>query len=228
VVVAKKVVSKKMTKEELREDKVLTAVRRLGDFVQQNLRYVIGAAILVALVIVAVGLWNQSRARAEQNASVAMGQAKALYFSGNYAPALAQFQNVQTQFGSASHARTVGLYIGNCQLALGNPVEAEKAFSALRGKVGDEPLLQSAAVRGMGAALADQGKAAEAAARYEEAARVDGNLLAADDWMACGDAYLRAQESEKAKQAFETVVSEHPESPRVAEAKLRLAEIGAI
>ena len=45
MVVAKKMhVAKKMSKEELREDKVVTAVKRLGEFGQRNIRYIAGGA----------------------------------------------------------------------------------------------------------------------------------------------------------------------------------------
>ena len=228
MVVAKKMtVAKRMTKEELREDKVLTSVKRLTTFVQHNLRYVIGAVALVALVVIGTSLWNQSRGRAEGNASFIINQAQQLYYAGNYPEALSRFQAVESQYGSASAARPVKLFIGNCQLTLGNPVEAEKAFRSVVGKLGGDPVLRAGALRGLGAALADQGKAAEAADSYQQAAAVQGNPLASEDWWAAGNAHTDAGNLDQAKQAYQRIIDDFPRSSHLMEARLRLAEIGA-
>ncbi|MCA9729393.1 MAG: tetratricopeptide repeat protein [Candidatus Eisenbacteria bacterium] len=221
------VVAKKMTKEELREDKVLTGLKELATFIQRNLRYVIGAVALVALVVIGVSLWNQSRVRSEQSAGLAMSQAQQLFFAGNFAEALSRFQGAASQFGSAPAARTANLYIGNCQLSLGNPTEAEKSFRDALGKAGGDPLLRAGALRGIGGALADQGKPAEGAASYEQAAQIEGNPLAADDWFAAGNGYAEGGDRQQAEKAYQKIIDDFPRSSHLMDAKLKLAELKA-
>jgi tetratricopeptide (TPR) repeat protein len=228
VVVAKKVtVAKKMSKEELREDKVITGIKRLGEFSQRNIRYIAGGAALVLLVIVGVALWNQSRARSAEAASLGLSQAQQLYFTGGYAEALARFQAIESQHGSGGAMRSLNLFIGNCHLSLGNPGEAESAFRSALGDAGGDPILRAGAQRGLAAALADQGKTPEAASEYQKAAEISDNPLAADDWWAAGNAYAEAGNQDSAKQAYQKIVDEFPSAPNLMDAKLRLAEINA-
>ena len=228
MVVAKKMhVAKKMSKEELREDKVVTAVKRLGEFGQRNIRYIAGGAALLLVLIVGVAFWSQNRTRAAEAASLGFSQAQQLYFSGNYAEALARFQAIESQHGSRGAAQPVSLFIGNCQLSLGNPTEAESAFRSALGRLSGDPILRAGAQRGLGAALADQGKMAEAAAEYQKAAEVYDNPLAADDWLAAAAAYGEAGNSESARQAYQKIVDDFPSSIHLMDAKLRLAEIAA-
>lgn len=228
MVVAKKAhVAKKMSKEELREDKVVTAVKRLGEFGQRNLRYIAGGAALLLVLIVGIALWNQNRSRAAEAASLGFTQAQQLYFAGNYAEALARFQAIESQHGTRGSARPVHMFIGNCQLSLGNPTEAEAAFRTALGKLGSDPILRSGAQRGLAAALADQGKMAEAAAAYQKAAEISENPLAADDWWAAGSAYSQAGDFDSARRAYQKIVDDFPDSVHLIDAKLRLAEIAA-
>jgi tetratricopeptide (TPR) repeat protein len=178
-------------------------------------------------VIVGVALWSNNRTKAAEAASLGFSQAQQLYFSGNYAEALARFQAIESQHGSRGAAQPISLFIGNCQLSLGNPTEAESAFRKALSRLGGDPILRAGAQRGLAAALADQGKMAEAAAEYQKAAEISQNPLAADDWWAAGAAYTEAGNLESALQAYQKIVDDHADSVHLIDAKLRLAEFAA-
>ena len=84
--------------------------------------------------------------------------------------------------------------------------------------------MKSAALRGLGASLADQSKPAEAAVEFAKAASVVGNDQAADDWMSAGLFYSQANQSQEAIQAFRTVVDDYSDNRRVQEARVSLEE----
>lgn len=211
---------KKLTKEELREDRVATALKELVELGERNLKWVVGVAIVAAVAVVAVVLFLQTRARAEETASATMAQAEARYFAGNYAEALTQFETVANNYGSTRSARLAPLFAGNCQLALGNPAEAEKQFRSFLSNPGSGPNRQAAAHRALAASLADQKKPGEAAEEYQRAAQVEGNLLAADDWMAAGNAFGEAGRWAEAAEAYQKVIQDFPQSRRVQEARV--------
>ncbi len=121
----------------------------------------------------------------------------------------------------------MNLFIGNCQLSLGNPSEAESAFRTALSRLGSDPVMRAGAQRGLAAALADQGKMAEAAGEYQKAATIPENPIADDDWWAAGNAYLQAGDLGAAKAALQKIVDEFPNSAHLVNAKLRLAEIAA-
>lgn len=221
------VVAKRMTREELREDKVVTAIKEIGEIVRENSRVVTVGAVVVAAAIAGGIFFQQSRARAEENAAITLAQAQQLFFDGRFAEAAGQFESIQSQYGSARAARFVPLYLGNCKLAMGDAAGARSAFDSLAGKAGSDPMLRAAADRGLAAALADQGDYVGAAEGYRTAAGREGNPLAADDWMAAGSAFLEAGRFADAVNAFQAVIDGHPSSPRLAEARVRLAEARA-
>ena len=224
---ATKKLSKKLTKEELREDRVATAVSQWAQWAQKNLRLLIGAVIAVAIVVIAVVAVMQTRARNERNASFAFYRAQEAYMGGNHAQALTEFQGIASQYGSSSSAETVQLYIGNCQLALGNPTAAETAFREFLSDAGSDPLFKSAAIRGLAGALLDQDKAGEAAQEYQRAAEIEGNLMATDDWISAARVLLGQGNKAEARTILERVVRDDPTHPRVQEARVLLEEARA-
>ena len=220
-------VAKRMTKEELREDKVVTAFKELAEIAKENSRTLAISAIVIVAAVAGWVLFQQSRTRAEENAAVTLIQAQQLYFAGRYSEAASQFESIQSQYGSTRSAKIVPLLLGNCRLATGDPAAAQAAFQTFAGKVGSDPLLEAAADRGLGGALADQGEMAAAAESYRKAAGHAGNPLAVDDWMSAGAAFLEAGRTDDALAAFQTVVDKFPNSQRTAEARVRLAEARA-
>ncbi|MEZ4650608.1 MAG: tetratricopeptide repeat protein [Candidatus Eisenbacteria bacterium] len=217
-------VAKRMTKEELREDKVVTALKELGEIAKENSRTLVIVAIVVVAAIAGWSFYKQSRARAEENASLSLAQAQKLYFDGRYTEAATQLESILGQYGSTNAAKSIPLFLGNSKLAAGDAAGAKAAFETLAGKAGSDPLLAAAADRGIGAALADQGDMAGAAASYRKAAQRADNPLAAEDWMAAGNAFLEAGNTAEAVAAFQKVATDYPTSQRAVEAKVRLAE----
>lgn len=220
-------VAKRMTKEELREDKVVTALKEIGEIAKENSRVLAISGVVIVAAVAGGVLFQQSRARAEENAAVTLYQAQQLYFAGRYSEAATQLESIQSQYGSTKSARITPLLLGNCRLATGNPAEAQAEFEAFAGKAGSDPLLAAAAERGLGGALADQGQLAAAGESYRKAALRPGNPLAADDWMAAGSAFLQAGRKDDALAAFQTVVDDYNTSQRAVEARVRLAEAQA-
>lgn len=218
-------VAKRMTKEELREDKVMTALKELGDIAKENSRALLIALLVLVAAIAAWIFFQQSRARAEENAAVSLYQAQQYYFSGRYSEALPLLESIVGQYGSTRAGKLAPLFLGNAKLAAGDAAGAQQAFAAL--DPGSDPLLVAAADRGKAAALADLGQLAEAGQLYLTAAGREGNPLAADDYMAAGAALFDAGQRDEAKAAFQKVVDEHADSPRAAEARVRVAEIEA-
>jgi len=216
-----------MTKEELREDKVLTAVKEFKEYAQDNSQSLIILGVVLVAAIVGATMWKNSRAQSEQNAALASAQAQRLYYAGEFSGALSMFEEVESKYGSTHAAKSVALFLGNCQLSAGNPAAAEASFRKFLGKAGNNPIDSSAAHRGIGAALFDQGKAAEAGAEYKQAAQIEGNPLAVDDWMSAGLAFATAGQSSEAESAYGTVVDDFVGSARAQEARIRMKEVAS-
>jgi TolA-binding protein len=219
------VVSKRLTKQEIREDRVAVAAAQAYDYARRNARLVLGGVAIVIVALIVALLMAQGRARSEKQANAGMAQAQSLYFSGDFTQAATQFQALADRYGSAPSARLARMFQGNALLAGGNAAAAEQAFRKFDPK--SDPLLQAALHRGLAGSLAGQGKAAEAAGEYEKAAKVPGNLLASDDWLNAGRTYEQAGQTADAARAFRIVVDQYPQSAASAESHERLQEVTA-
>lgn len=216
--------SDRLSKEELKEDLVATAALDAVHYARRNLRWVVGAAAVVVVILGVTLVLVQTRAKAAREASLALMRAQNLAMNGNYAEALPQLEALAGRFGSTSAGREGRLFLGAGQLAAGNPAAAEQAFRKFLASRPGDKLAESAALRGLAGSLTDQGKDAEGAAEYQKAAKIPGNPLAADDWLQAGLALQRAGQRAAAAQAFQEIVGNHPRSSAASEARVRLRE----
>jgi TolA-binding protein len=221
------VVSKRLTKQEIREDRVMTAATQAVTFARNNARWVVAAAAVMIVAVVAAVVIAQGRVRAEREAGLAMFQAQNLYFSGSFDQAAAQFQALADRYGSARSARQARLFEGNSQLQAGNAAAAEQAFRKFLGAGSKDPVSEAAARRGVGGALAGEEKFAEASEEFAKAAELAGNPLAAEDWLEAGRFAARAGKNDEAARSFEKLLDLYPQNPAAGEARIRLQEAAA-
>jgi len=217
-------VSKRLTKQEIREDRVLVAATQAAQAVKKNARLVLAGVAVVVVAIIVAALIAQGRVRATREASSAMSAAETAYFNGNFAQAASQFRSVADRFGSAKSARLARLFEGNAQLASGNAAAAEEAYRKFLSKRNLDPMSLSAAYRGLGGGLDAQQKFAEAGAAFEQAAKVQGNLMAAEDWYQAARAYDQAGQKADADRAYREVVDNYAQTPVAQEARVRRQE----
>lgn len=216
--------SDRLSKEELKEDKVATAAAQAVDYARRYARWLAAFLGLAVVILVATLVVVQSRAKAAQDASLALMRAQTLTTNGAYAEALPQLETLAGRFGSTSAGRQGRLYLGAGQLATGKPAAAEQAFRAFLSSNPSDKIAESAARRGLAGSLADQGKNAESADEYQKAAKTAGNPLAADDWFQAGLSFQRAGQRATAIQAFQEVIANYPRSSVAGEARVRLRE----
>lgn len=220
--------SDRLSKEELKEDRVATAALQAVDYARRNARWVVAAVGLMIVALVATIVVVQSRTKAEREGALALMRIQTLTLDGKYTEALPQLEALASRFGSTSAGRAGRLYLGAGQLAAGNPVAAEQAFRGFLSSRPSDKLSEATARRGLAGSLADQGKHAEAAAEYQKAARITDNPLAADDLLQAGLAFQRAGKRDAAVQAFQEILANHPRSQAISEARVRLREALAV
>lgn len=217
-------VSDRLSKEELKEDRVLTAANQAMEYARKNARWVVAAVGVLVVGIVAAVLIAQGRVNAEHEAALALLRGQGLYASGDMPAATSQFETIVSRYGSTRSGRSARLFLGNAQLGQGNATGAEQSFRKFLSARVSDPVSEAGARRGLGAALALQNKPADGAAEYVKAARLEGNPLAADDWLQAGIAFLKAGNRSEAAAAFQEILDNYPRSTAVAEARIRLRE----
>ena len=185
--------------------------------------------IAAVVALLALGAWMviTSARRKEQFATRALLEARMTAERGNLPLAATQFQQlVDTYRGSdASREALIGLN----QLRLING-QSDLAAVSLREFIATNPEPKYAApAHGLlGAALENAGRPADAAASYQEAARIAPiDYLKAEYLLQAGRALLAAGKPAEAQAAYERVVNEYKETASYTEAQVRLSELTA-
>ena len=214
----------RMTKEELREDRVASAAAQAVEYTRRNARWVVAAVAVMAVAVGVAVIFAQGRTKAERESAVALLRAQSAYMSGNFTDATTQFDALAGKYGSTRSGRAARLYLGNSQLASGNASAAEQSFRQFLRGPSKDPVQQAAGHRGLGASLLAQDKAPDAAAEYAQAAKIIGNPMAADDWLMAGITYGKAGNRTEAAAAFQQILDNYQKSQTASEARVRLKE----
>ena len=185
------------------------------------------AAVVVALL--ALGAWMvlTSARRKEQFATRALLEARMTAERGNLPLAATQFQQLVDTYRGSDAAREA--LIGLNQLRLING-QSDLAAVSLREFIATspEPKYAAPAQALLGAALENASRPADAAAAYQEAARIAPiDYLKAEYLLQAARALLAAGKPAEAQAAYQTVVDDYRETASYTEARVRLSEITA-
>jgi tetratricopeptide (TPR) repeat protein len=186
-----------------------------------------GLGILVALI---VGLWLYSETGRRKNSAAAdaLDAARGALEAGNLPAASAEFQRVIQAYRGTDAAFQAELGLNAVRLQSG---QAQLAVDELRkfAEAGPPPLYESGAWLMAGGALENLGKFADAAAAYVKAAdKAPEDYRKVEALLGAARAYRLAGNPKAGEDALRRIVSQFPEdTPGVAEAKVRLAELTA-
>ena len=221
-------VEKKMTKEELREDKVVTAIADAGNYFKQN---GITIAVVVGLVLagfVVIQIVRQGKARAEEQAAVLLLDGETQYQAGGPAGAIAHFQEAVERYGGTRSGRIALLRTADCHLATGNIEQARDAYERYLETDPKSGLLRASGLRGLAGALDSMEEHERAAGLFLDAAGIEGNPMGADDLLSAGNAWLDAGRPDEAEKALKRLLETYPNHPRQREARQQLATARAL
>ncbi|MDM7913868.1 MAG: tol-pal system YbgF family protein [Candidatus Eisenbacteria bacterium] len=218
----------KLTKQELREDPVVTAMMQIGTSAKKRLPYLLAAVALVVAVFVVLQVMQRSKASGERAAAVLVLEGENQYQNGNLSEALSKFQQAADRYGGSRSGKLATMRTGDIQMELGNVAEAKARYEKFLRASPEGGLLRSSALRGLAGALESSGQKEEAAKRFLEAADVPDSPLQFDDLLSAGNAYLDAGKLDDAEKAFQRAIAEHPSHPRARDAREGLETVRAM
>lgn len=219
---------KRLTKRQIKEDKLVTYYFKVTDYLYRNSRNLASVAGAVAVIILALLIYTSKQREKDQDAVVAFMEAKAEYFAQNYESAANKLENlVQTYEGTPS-ANTALFYLGNAYFQLKKYDQAEAAFREYVDK-GDDKVLRVSAMAGVAASLEEMGQYREAAQMYQEAAEdYPDSFQAPENLMHAARCYARAGQTAVAVETLKTLLDRYSEASITNEAEILLAELQAM
>lgn len=216
---------KRLTKRQLKEDKLVTYYFKVTDYIHEN-RRTLGTAIgVAALVIVGLVVFISNTRQKESEAAVQFAQARVKYAEQDYQAAIDLLRNLVDNYGGTDKARLGQFYLANAYYEQGNYEAAEKYYRAFLDDGGDK-LLESSALAGVAACLEQKGAYAEAADYYQQAAeKYDDVVLAPHHLYDAARCYELAGNQTAAQKVLRRILEEYPDSGIKNEAELLLAEV---
>jgi outer membrane protein assembly factor BamD (BamD/ComL family) len=218
---------KKLSRRELKEDKLVTTWFKATNWLEQHLREL---SMAVGGVVVVVGLFvlfNWMKSRDEQNASEKLAQARAEYNKSNYAAAIPLLEKLVSDYGSTQSGGMATTYLANAYMQTKDYVNAEKYYKKYLDDGDDDPILKVSAAAGLAATQEARGEFAKAAKLYEDAAGDFADSYRAPQLlMSAARSYKQANQAEASRRVLQKLIDKYPKSELVEDAKMLMAEIG--
>lgn len=221
---------KKITKKEMKEDKLVTTYFEATGWYQNNKKIVSGVftgIIVVAVLIVVVT--NNMRSNNEK-ATTEFGKVLRYYDEGKYDIAIngnlqeniRGLQSIVDDYGSTQSGELAKLYLANAYYIQNNYDKALQYY--LDASIKDDMLAASASA-GVGACYEAKGEYEKAAAYYEKAAFKNGkDVLAAENLHHAAYNYSAAGKKEKAVELYKKLKKDYPTSAYAREIDRLIAE----
>jgi tetratricopeptide (TPR) repeat protein len=222
---------KKISRREIKEDKLVTTYYQVYGFVEDNKNKLLMYAGILAVVIIAVFFYLNHKEENNRIAGIQLSKVMSLYDNGAYLEAIEGQQGTDVwglkrivdEYGSTENGETAKIYLANSYMMLGKIDEAYNYYSDYSG---GNDVFKATALAGEGGYFALKEDYKKAADTYMKAAKVSGeNVLNPEYLLNSGINYLKAGNHDRAKELLQTVKNDHVSAPAAREVDKYLARI---
>ena len=224
---------KKISKKEIKEDRLVTSYFEATNWYQTNKKLVNGALFgLVVLVVVVVAYLNNVNSN-NQKATAELGKVLRYYDQGTYEVAIngnlqeniRGLQAIVDDYGSTRAGELAKFYLANCYFAQSNYDKALKYYLDVDVK---DDLISASALAGAASCYESKGDHVKAASTFEKAAfRSSKDVNVPENIFHAAQNYLAAGNKEKAAELFKKVKKDFPTSAFARDIERWIAEAGA-
>jgi tetratricopeptide (TPR) repeat protein len=224
---------KKISKKEIKEDRLVTTYFEATTWYQNNKKIVNGALTgIVILAIVVVAYLNNVNAN-NLKATTELGEILNYYDQGNFDVAIngdlqqnvRGLQSIVDDYGSTKAGELATFYLANSYFA---KAEYDKALQYYRDVNVSDELVATSALAGAAACYEAKGDHEKAAATYEKAAFNSAkDVNVADNMFRAAQNYMNAGNKEKAVELFKKVKKDYPNSSVARDIDRWIAEANA-
>jgi tetratricopeptide (TPR) repeat protein len=222
---------KKLSKKELKQDKLITTYFRIYDRLYNYRKQLIIAGIAIVIVALGAVLYYNNLQSENERAMTELGKVYHLYDEGSYERAIngipeqniSGLRDISENYRRTDAGKLATFYLANAYYHLGRYDEAARHFENFRGT---DPLLRASALAGKAAILEIRGEYTRAAELFEQAAtRFGKTAVTPENLKHAGRNYLEAGERMKALRVFEKLQEEYPESAYTRDVERYIAQI---
>ena len=214
---------RRLTKQEIKEDRFVTWTFKATTFVQKNMRLLIGGVVAILMVVFgSMGYARYMEAR-KARALDALAEAQILKSSDKLAEAIDQCRRIIEEFGGTENAGEALVMLGELHLETGAYEDARVSFRRYLEKYSDDETMMHASVEGIAASLEQEGQYEEAAAeRRSFAERHRDSLFAPRALFEAARCSELAGRPDQARKTLQQLLDAYPESQLARKARARM------
>jgi len=219
-------------RQELREDKVVTAYARAITLAEKYKGALIAAGVGIVVIFFGVIGYTFYLSGQSDAADDAIGAVLPLYESGQYQEALdgtaemAGLLEIADEYGATDAGNLAQFYAASALFQLGRYDEAAEYFAAYDG---DDDLLGASAIAGRAAVAEQQGEHAEAGRLYLDAARTyESAATAPTYYLDAARNFEAAGDIDAARTAYEEIEETYPDAPEATNVPVYTARLDAM
>jgi TolA-binding protein len=204
---------RRLTRREIKEDKLVTYTYKVTDFFNKNSKLVTGVAIGLVLVAVIAVMMVRSKQQAEQLASAKMAEAMIYYDQMNYDKAIPLLKDVIEKYDGTKSAGFATFYLANSYFNKKEYDKAKTYYKKYLDDYGDDDLMASSALAGIASCLDAEGKTEAAAQKFVEAAHKYPKVFSApDNLFNAALAYQKLGKKQEARKILEEIKKKYPKA----------------
>ncbi len=221
---------KRITKKELKQDKLVTAYFKVMDFLRNNRKLVSGLMTgLVIAVIVVVAYLNNVNSN-NRKAATELSQVLTYFDGGAYQVAINGdpshnvfgLKSIVENYGGSETGEAAKVYLADCYYYLGDYTDAMKYFKDYDGS---DNFLKASADAGVAEVYEIWGDHQKAAEYYQRAASRDSkNFLAPQYLIGAARNYIKVGKKDRAVGLLARVQKDFPDSPYATNLDYYMAE----
>jgi TolA-binding protein len=209
----------------MKEDKLVTMAFKLQEWIQKHKNQVFMIAGGVVLAAIVVFFIFSSKASRNKKAAALFGKAILEFQTGNANQAITDLHTVMEKYGGTKHASQATFYLGTTYFYAKDYAKAQTIFQSYIEKYKEDSLLLASAQAGIAECYMAKGDFQSAGDNFLKAVLIKPDGLVASQYLfSAGQAYLKANQKEKAKEVFKKLIDQYPDSKEAFKAKEQLAE----
>jgi tetratricopeptide (TPR) repeat protein len=222
---------KKITKKELKQDKLVTWYFKVSDQAQKYQKQITtGVISLIVVVLLVFFLFIKPNQENEELASTALGNISTFYDYKQFQMAMEGIperniiglKSIVSEYGSTKAGEISKIYLGNCYFVMGDYDNALQNYDDFSGS---EKIFKVAALVGKAAVYEAKGQYAEAGSEFEKAAaKAKDDIQSPEIYLNAARNYGLAGNKKKAVELIEKIKLNYPTSTASKESDRYLAE----
>jgi outer membrane protein assembly factor BamD (BamD/ComL family) len=218
---------KRISKQDLKEDKLVKTTLQVKSYIDENYRQVVTVVLAIFAVIVIFIVYGQLKSQTSAEAQAELGIAQVEYTNNNLDNASERLIRLIEEYGSTDEAKQGMLILANIYYQQKKYEEAELYFREFVDSYSGSEILLASGYSGLAACMEIKSDYASAADYYETAANTSEDYTESDNFLyLSGVCFIKAGDNEKAKEVFKRIVETSKTNQRVRDAEAQLVILG--